>query len=113
MPRSEAIRRHPGWRKFPGKPYDLALAGSGIKELELTLRHAVYADPHLRHVVLALDFLMFNANREAVVFGTEVLDFDPNALLTSPSDSCLRTFFHNADGLRRPSGIRFDIATVR
>ena len=104
--------RHPGWRKFPGNTYNLALAGSGIKELELTLRHAVYADPRLRHVVMALDFLMFNANREAVVFGTEVMDFDPNALLTSPSDSCLRTFFHNADKLAWVGGIRFDIATI-
>ncbi|HEV2101039.1 MAG TPA: tetratricopeptide repeat protein [Stellaceae bacterium] len=103
---------HPGWGKFPGKTYNLALAGSGLKELELTLRHAVYASPHLRHVVMALDFLMFNANREAVVFGTEVLDFDPNSLLSSPSDSCLRVFFHNADKLAWIGGIRFAIATV-
>jgi tetratricopeptide (TPR) repeat protein len=104
---------HPGWSKFPGRTYDLALAGSGIKELELTLRHAVYASPHLRQVVMALDFLMFNANHEAVVFGTEVLDFDPGRLLTSPSDSCLRTFFYDADKLLWTGGVPFDIATVR
>ncbi len=105
--------RHPGWDKFPGRTYNLALAGSGLKELELTLRHAVYASPHLRQVVMGLDFLMFNANREAVVFGTEVLDFDPNRLLTSRSDSCLRSFIYDADTLLWTKGVAYDIATVR
>jgi tetratricopeptide (TPR) repeat protein len=101
------------WSQFPGKTYDLALSGVGLKEMELMLQHAKYASPNLRHVVMAVDFYMFNANREAVVFGTEVLDFDPNRLLNSPSDSCLRTFLYDANKLLWTKGIPFDFATVR
>jgi len=104
---------YPAWRQFPGKTYNLALSGVGLKEMELMLRHARYASPHLRHVVMALDFLMFNANREAVLFGTEVLDFDPNRLLRSPSDSCLRTYLYDANKLVWIKGVPFDLATVR
>jgi tetratricopeptide (TPR) repeat protein len=104
---------HPGWRRFPGRTYNLALAGSGLKELELTLRHAVYASPDLRHVVMALDFLMFNAHREAVVFGTEVKDFDPTRLLGSRSDSCWRTLLYDSDKLLGMRGLLFDLAAIR
>jgi tetratricopeptide (TPR) repeat protein len=104
---------YPAWRQFPGRTYELGLSGVGLKEMELMLRHTEYASPNLRHVVMALDFYMFNANREAVVFGTEVLDFDPNRLLTSPSDSCLRTFGYDATKLLWMKGIPFDLATVR
>ncbi|HUB24749.1 MAG TPA: tetratricopeptide repeat protein [Tepidisphaeraceae bacterium] len=105
--------RYPAWRQFPGRTYNLAMAGAGLGELDLTLRHAKYASPRLRQVVMALDFFMFNANREAVVFGTEVLDFDRGRLLTSPSDSCLRTFLHDSSKLLWIHGIPFDVETVR
>jgi tetratricopeptide (TPR) repeat protein len=104
--------RYPAWDQFRGRIYNLAMAGTGLEELDLTLRHAKYASPQLRHVVMALDFFMFNANREAVVFGTEVLDFDRSRLLTSPSDSCLRVFLHDASKLLWINGIPFDISTV-
>src|SRR5260221_7358528 len=81
---------HPGWQSIPGPTYNLGLAGTGLEEIYLTLQHAVHASPGLRRIVMGLDFLMFNANREAVVFGTEVLNFDPKRLLLSPADSCLR-----------------------
>jgi len=103
----------PAWRQFPGKTYDVGLSGVGLGELDLMLRHAKYASRNLRHVVMALDFYMFNANREAVVFGTEVLDFDPKRLLASPSDSCLRTFLYDASKLLWIRGIPFDLATIR
>src|SRR5574340_549039 len=70
--------KHPG---FGGVPtYNLALAAMGIGEMDLTLRHAVHASPQLKQAVIALDFLMFNAYREAVVYKTEVLNFDASRL---------------------------------
>jgi tetratricopeptide (TPR) repeat protein len=105
--------RYPAWHQFQGTTYNLAMAGAGLEELDLTLRHAKFASPQLRHVVMALDFFMFNANREAVVFGNEVLDFDARRLLTSRDDSCLRTFLYDASRLLWMKGIAFDIATIR
>jgi Flp pilus assembly protein TadD len=104
--------RHPGFNTVPGKTYNLALAGLGAGELLATLKHAKFASPNLKQVVIALDFFMFNANREAVVFGTEVLDFDPDRLLHSASDTCLRVFLHDFDRLVWTRGVRYSIATV-
>jgi hypothetical protein len=51
------------------------------------MRKAAHASPQLKRVLLGLDFLMFNANREAVVFGTEVFHFDERRLLVSAHDT--------------------------
>jgi Flp pilus assembly protein TadD len=104
--------KHPGWASEPGPVYNLALAGIGLKELSLTLRHAVYASP-LKRAVIGLDFLMFNANREAVVFGSEVLDFDQRQLLQSPADSCWRPFLENINNFLGASALLFSFYTVK
>jgi len=104
--------RHPGWSKISGPTYNLGLAGSGLRELYLTLQHAVYGSPHLRLAVIGLDFEMFNAHREAVIFGTEVLGFDPRRLLSSSADSCMRVFLHDFDALLGIKALAASFATV-
>lgn len=103
--------RHLGWGPA-GSTYNLAMAGAGLKELELTLQHAVHASPQLRRVLVGLDFLMFNAHREAVVFGTEVLGFDQQRLMLSPTDSCWRSLIHDANQVLGLDGLAFDYATI-
>jgi hypothetical protein len=102
---------HPGWGSA-GSTYNLALAGSGLKELYLTLQHAVHASPRLRLALVGIDFLMFNAHREAVVFGTEVFGFDQQRLLLSPTDSCWRSLIHDADLFLGVGGLAYDYATI-
>ena len=103
--------KHPGWASESGPVYNLALSGIGLKELSLTFRHAVNAAP-LKRAVIGLDFMMFNANREATVFGTEVLDFDEAQLVLSQSDSCWRTFLSNAPKFLGTPGLFYSFATV-
>jgi len=103
--------RHPGWGSA-GSTYNLAMAGSGLKELDLTLRHTAHASPRLRLALVGLDFLMFNAHREAVVFGTEVLGFDQQRLMLSPTDSCWRSFIHDANLVLGIDGLAYDYATI-
>jgi tetratricopeptide (TPR) repeat protein len=103
---------HPGWRKFPQPTYNLAMAGSGIKEVSLTFQHAVHASPKLRVALIDLDFLMFNAFREASAYGTEILGFDQGRLLLSPSDSCLRSFLHDFNSLLGIKALKASFATV-
>jgi tetratricopeptide (TPR) repeat protein len=104
--------RHPGWNPAYGPIYNVALAGSGLKELYLTLQHTVHASPRLRVVLVGLDFLMFNAHREAVVFGTEVMGFDEKRLLLSPNDSCLRSFTHDLNAFLGTGGLTYSVATI-
>jgi hypothetical protein len=96
---------------LPGLAYNLALAGSGLHELDLTLRHAVHASPKLKRALLGLDFLMFNANREAVVFGTEVFHFDEGRLLVSTHDTCWRSFLYDLELLLGPKALLYSRAT--
>ena len=103
---------HPALRSAHGLAYNLALAGSGLHELDLTLRHAVHASPQLKRVLLGLDFFMFNANREAVVFGTEVFNFDEKRLLVSAHDTCWRSFLYDLPLLLGPKGLFHSLATV-
>ena len=103
---------HPALHSASGPTYNLALAGSGLHELDLTLRHAVHASPQLRRVLLGLDFLMFNANREAVVFGTEVFNFDERRLLVSAHDTCWRSFLYDLPMLLGPKALFHSLATV-
>jgi len=105
--------QHPAWSKVPGPIYNLGLAGSGLNELFLTLQHVVYASPRLRLAVIGLDFDMFNAHREAVIIGTEVLGFDKRRLLSSPSDSCMRKFLHDFDALLGIKALAASFATIR
>jgi tetratricopeptide (TPR) repeat protein len=103
--------KHAGWASEPGPVYNLGLAGMGLKELSLTFQHAVNTSP-LKRAVIGLDFLMFNANREASVFGTEVLDFDQNQLVLGRSDSCWRPTLLNADRLFGVSGLDYSFLTI-
>lgn len=103
---------HPGFGDVRGSVYNLALAGAGLHELDLTLRHAVHASPGLKRVLLGLDFLMFNAYREAVVFKTEVLDFDQDRLLLSRHDTCLRSMLYDINDLLGPKALIYSAATI-
>ena len=102
----------PAFSVLPGPVYNLGMAGAGLYELDVTMRHAVFASQRLKHVLLGLDFLMFNAHREANVFNTEVFNFDAKRLLTSPRDSCVRSFLYDANMLLGPKGLVFSVATV-
>ena len=104
---------HLGWNRAYGPVYNLGLAGSGLKELFLTLQHAVHASPRLRVAVIGLDFLMFNAHREAVVFGTEVIGFDAKRLMLAPDDSCWKSFGRDIGAFLGIEGLANSFATVR
>jgi len=103
---------HPALHEASGPAYNLAMDGSGLHELDLTLRHAVHSSPRLKRALLGLDFLMFNAYREAVVFETEVFDFDQRRLVLSPDDNCWRSIAYDANDLLGPKGLLFSIGTV-
>jgi hypothetical protein len=103
---------YPAWNSVAGPVYNFALAGLGLKELTLMFADAVNASPNLKRATIGLDFLMFNANREAVVFGTEVFDFDPARFLQSPSDSCLRSLWYDADRYLGGRGLYYSYRTV-
>jgi hypothetical protein len=60
-----------------------------------------------------LDFLMFNAHREAVVFGTEVIGFDAKRLMLTPDDSCWKSFRRDLDAFLGTGGFAYSLATVR
>jgi tetratricopeptide (TPR) repeat protein len=87
------------WKAFPGPTYNLAMPGAGITEIYDTLRHAYYASGRLKLAVIGLDFLMFNAWREARVFGDEVKDFDRGRLLLDGKRNCLDLFLYDIDNL--------------
>jgi hypothetical protein len=98
--------KHPGWGNKEDPVYNLGLAGSGLRELSLTFQHEMHASP-LKRAVIGLDFLMFNANREASVFGTEVMDFDERRLVLSKFDSCWRSFVRDFDKLIGITGLTY------
>lgn len=102
---------HPAWATAPGPVYNYGLAGMGLKELSLSLQHTTNV-AHLKRAVIGLDFLMFNAKREASVFGTEVFDFDEAQLVLNQTDSCWSTLFYNANRLLGPQGLIFSFLTV-
>jgi tetratricopeptide (TPR) repeat protein len=104
---------HPALSNLPGPVYNMALAGSGLREVDLTIRHAVNASGSLKHILLGLDFLMFNANREAVVFETEVINFDPHRLILSNYDTCSRTFIYDMSVLLGPRALFDSFITVK
>jgi hypothetical protein len=102
---------HPGW-KDGARPYNLALAGTGLAELDMTFRHLVHASPGLKQAAIGFDFLMFNANREAHVFGTEVLGFDARRLLLKPRDTCLRSVSTDLFKVLGVSALSYSVATI-
>jgi tetratricopeptide (TPR) repeat protein len=102
---------HPGWHNR-GPVYSMALAGIGIGELEMTLRHLVRSSPRLKEVNVGIDFLMFNANREAVVIGTQVINFDADRLLLNPGDNCLKTYLAGVWEVLGPPALRYAWATI-
>ncbi len=89
--------RHPGWGAVAGHVYNLGMPGMGLQEAALTLQHAVYASGRLRLAIVGLDFLMFNANREALAPETEKVTYDPRRFVLSASDSCVASFLHDLD----------------
>jgi hypothetical protein len=103
--------QHPGWHN-PGRVYSLALAGMGIGELEKTFRHLVRASPDLKEVAIGIDFLMFNANREAVVFGKEVADFDAERLLLNPGERCWKTYVRTIGDVIGPGALPYSLKTI-
>jgi Tetratricopeptide repeat len=102
---------HPGWEDG-ARPYSLALAGTGLAELDMTFRHLVQASPAVKQVAIGVDFLMFNANREAHVFGAEVLGFDRKRLLLKPGATCLRSVSSDAFNVLGVPALRYSLATI-
>ncbi len=83
---------HPVFKALGYHTYNMAMAGSGLYEIYRTLQHTYYAsDRQLKLAVIGLDFLMFNANREEIVFGTEILNYDEKRLMLLPSQSYFTT----------------------
>ena len=105
-PRYEALEQ------LPGETYNMAMGGLGMWELYVTFRHAVHASENLKLALISLDFLMFNAYREAVVFKTEVFNFDEKRLLADASDSCLRAMFYDLDSLMDLKALRASVSTI-
>ena len=95
--------------------YNMAMAGSGLYEVFRTLQHAFYAsDKKLKQAVIGLDFLMFNANRERVVFGSEVINYDEKRLMLSPTQSYFKTsLLFDLDAIFFIKATRASIQTIR
>lgn len=83
---------HPAWKKIPGSTYNAAMSGIGIFELNKMLQHSFYASNKINIALIGLDFIMFNAHREEVIFVTEVSDFDERRLLKSETDNPYKAF---------------------
>ncbi|HEV2098995.1 MAG TPA: hypothetical protein VGR45_08730 [Stellaceae bacterium] len=99
-----AISRH---------PYNLSLAGTNIYEMDLMLRHAYYASGRLKTAILGIDFLMFNAFREAESVKREVVDFDPDELILSGRDNCFRDYLRHAGTLLfSPAALAASVKTL-
>jgi hypothetical protein len=103
---------HPGWGTAAGHVYNLGMPGMGLQEAALTLQHAVNASGQLRLAVVGLDFLMFNANREALAPKTENVTFDRQRFVASPSDSCVGSFVHDLDWWLGFKGLSQSVATI-
>jgi tetratricopeptide (TPR) repeat protein len=104
--------KHAGWNRALGPVYNLAMPGMGLHELLLTFIHAVHVSPRLHTALIGLDFDMFNANREAVIFGTEVAGFDEHRLLLSDHDTCWRAFFYDVNSYLGLRGLYSSFVTV-
>jgi hypothetical protein len=74
--------------------------------------HAVHASPRLRLAVIGLDFDMFNAHREAVIFGSEVMGFDERRLLLSDFDFCWRALLYDFNSYVGLGGLYSSLATI-
>ncbi len=103
---------YPAWNTVQGPVYNFALAGLALKELSMMFTDAVNVSPDLKRATIGLDFLMFNANREAVVFGTEVLGFDPARLLQSRFDTCVGSLWHDVNEYLGIDGLYFSYKTI-
>lgn len=103
---------HPGWGAMAGHVYNLGMPGMGLQEAGLTLRHAVYASGRLRLALVGLDFLMFNANREALAPQTEMISFDPQRFVLSEAGSCSASFLHDFDWWLGAEGLAQSVVTV-
>jgi tetratricopeptide (TPR) repeat protein len=105
---------HPALSAAFQRPYNLSMAGMGIEEMLRMLQHAWYAsDGKLRLAILALDDLMFAANREKIVFGGEIFGYDERRLIASPERNCRSTFLNDIEVLLLAKGLRSSIATLQ
>lgn len=103
---------HPGFKGY--HTYNMAMAGSGLYEVYRTLQHTYYAsNKKLKLAVIGLDFLMFNANREEVVFNTEVINYNEKRLMLLPSQSYYTsTFLFDADSILFKTAARASLNTI-
>lgn len=102
---------HPGWGAG-GRVFNLGMPGMGLRETALTLQHAYFASGRLRTALVGLDFLMFNANREALARFTEKIEFDPGRFVLSHKSSCLQSFLYDIDWWLGSAGLAHSILTV-
>lgn len=84
----------------------------GLQEAALTLQHAVYASGRLRLAVVGLDFLMFNANHEALAPETGKVTFDRQRYVVSASGSCAGSFINDLDWWLGINGLIQSIVTI-
>lgn len=104
---------HPGFARFVDRTYNNAMAGIGLHETLRTLQHAYFSSKgKLKLAILALDDLMFSANRESVVFGTEVIGYDEKRLVLTPEQSCLGTYLRESEQLLFLQGIKTSVHTL-
>jgi len=104
---------HKGWDRYQGETYNASMAGIGTEELFNSFKHAYFASPNFKLAIIALDFYMFNAYREAVVFGTEVINFDINRLVLTEEDSCQKSFKYDLDYFLGNKAIKAALNTIR
>lgn len=105
---------HPGFKALGYHTYNMAMAGGGLYEIYRTLQHTYYASNRkLKLAIIGLDFLMFNANREEIVFGTEILNYDEKRLMLSPSQSYFTTtFLFDIDSILLKTAARSSVSTI-
>jgi hypothetical protein len=106
---------HPAFKEKGYKTYNMAMAGSGLYEIYRTLQHTYYAsNKKLKLAIIGIDFLMFNENREKVVFGTEVVNYDEKRLMLSDNDSYFsRTLLFDANAILFENALTASVKTLR
>jgi hypothetical protein len=105
---------HHGFKNLGYEAYNMSMAGSGLHEILRSLQHAYYAsNKKLKLAVIGLDFLMFNMNREKIVFGTEVFGYDESRLMLSPQHSHIKSILFDLDNILFFQGLLASIQTIK
>lgn len=104
---------HPALKAVSRRPYNLAMAGTGMHETRRLVEHAHNA-AGTRAAIVTLDFHSFNAYREAIIYKSIVIDYDESNLVLDGSKSCRGIFTHKA-GMLLFSGtaLRESLSTIR